>query len=290
MRQPDNVQWFPGHMAKTRRLIRTSLPMVDVVLELRDARIVRSSRNPEISSLVKNKPRIVLLNKSDIADESITREWVNQFKKDNLEALCIDCTTGRGISQIPGAIEYAAKARIERMESEGMTGRLLRVMVLGIPNVGKSTLINRLSKSRKTKVEDRPGVTRGPQWVRLEGGMELLDMPGVLWPKFEDRLTGLHLALTGAVRDAVVDTESLAAALVNILSKSYPQALMARYGITPEELEQPGHALVQTIALRRKMMLSGGEVDILRASVMLLDEFRGCKIGRISLERPTVKP
>ena len=213
MRQPDNVQWFPGHMAKTRRLIRSNLPMVDVILELRDARIVRSSRNPEIGSLIRNKPRVILLNKADIADETITREWVARFKKDNIETLCIDCATGRGLGQIPRAIERAAKERIERMESKGMTGHLLRAMVLGIPNVGKSTLINRLAKSHKAKVEDRPGVTRGPQWVRLEGGMELLDMPGVLWPKFEDRVTGLHLALTGAVRDAVVDTEALAIAL-----------------------------------------------------------------------------
>jgi ribosome biogenesis GTPase A len=263
--------------------------MVDVILELRDARIVRSSRNPEISGIIRNKPRLILLNKADIADESVTQEWVAHFKKDNIEALCIDCSTGRGLGQIPRAIERAAKERIERMENKGMTGRLLRAMVVGIPNVGKSTLINRLSKSRKAKVEDRPGVTRGPQWVRLEGGMELLDMPGVLWPKFEDRTTGLHLALTGAVRDAVVDTEALAAALLNILTRHYPQALTMRYNLTQEEIAQPGHALMRIIAHRRKMMLSGGEPDLLRAAVMLLDEFRGCKIGRISLERPAAK-
>jgi ribosome biogenesis GTPase A len=289
MRQPDNIQWFPGHMAKTRRLIRTNLSLVDVVLELRDARIVKSSENPEIESLVRNKPRIVLLNKADLADEAVTRLWLKWFEQRNIPALGIDCASGRGIAKIHSAVREASKERIERMERRGMSGKRLRAMILGVPNVGKSTLINRLASSRKTKVEDRPGVTREPQWVSTKSGMELLDMPGVLWPKFKDPVTGLHLALTGAIRDDVVDVESLAQALLKILSGLYPKALMQRYNLENLELEsQKEHELLETIARRRKMLLPMEKPDLLRASVMLLDEFRGCKIGRISLERPNI--
>ncbi|GKH51170.1 MAG: ribosome biogenesis GTPase YlqF [Oscillospiraceae bacterium] len=285
--QGKQIQWFPGHMAKTRRLMRESLPLIDAVVELRDARIVRSSRNPEIEGLTRSKPRLILLNKSDVADPQVTARWREFFAGRGLPALEADCRSGKGLRQLEPRLRELCAERLERNAARGMTGRPLRLMIVGIPNVGKSSLINRLAGQRRTKVEDRPGVTRGRQWVKLEGGMELLDMPGVLWPKFEDQKVGCHLAYTGAIRDEILDQEDLACSLLLLLAARYPAALSSRYRLEPVELEgTDGYGLLCLVAKKRGMLLPGGDADTLRAAITLLDEFRGGKIGRISLETP----
>ena len=285
--QGKTIQWFPGHMAKTRRLIRASLPLVDAVVELRDSRIVRASRNPEIEQLTKSKPRLILLNKADMADEKVTREWCEFFKRKGYAVMAADCRSGRGLKQIGPLLQEVCAEKIASNNRRQMTGRPLRIMIVGIPNVGKSSLINRLAGSRKAKVEDRPGVTRGQQWVKLDGGMELLDMPGVLWPKFEDQRVGRYLAYTGAIRDQIMDTEDIACTLLELLRERYPDELCARYKFQPEEIADiESYDMLCLLAKRRGMLISGGEGDTLRASAALLDEFRSGKIGRISLETP----
>lgn len=285
--QGKTIQWFPGHMAKTRRLIRENIALVDAVVELRDARIVRASRNPEIEPLTKNKPRLILLNKSDVADEQVTRAWCDFFQKKNLAVLAADCRSGRGLKQLEPMLRDVCSERIAQNARRGMGGRPLTLMIVGIPNVGKSSLINRLAGSKRARVEDRPGVTRGRQWVKLEGGMELLDMPGVLWPKFEDQRVGRYLAYTGAIRDQIMDTEDLACGLLELLAARYTKALCERYRFEPDEIVgKSGYDLLCLLAQKRAMLVSGGEPDTLRASTALLDEFRGGKIGRISLETP----
>ena len=280
------IQWFPGHMAKTRRLIRESLSLVDAVVEIRDARIVHSSRNPEIERLTKGKPRLILLNKSDVADAAVTKRWCDFFAKKGIASLAVDCKSGRGLQKFEPALRELCAEKLARNAARGMEGKPLRLMIVGIPNVGKSSFINRMAGSRAAKVEDRPGVTRGRQWVRLSGGMELLDMPGVLWPKFEDQQVGRNLACTGAIKDEIMDTEDLACTLLPTLAKQYPAALCERYKLTEEELALDGWELLCLIAKKRGMLVRGGEADSLRASVMVLDEFRGGKIGKISLETP----
>lgn len=282
-----HIQWFPGHMAKTRRLMRESLSLVDAVVELRDARIVRASRNPEIEPLTKTKPRLILLNKADVADPKVTAEWIAFFEKKNLAVLAADCRSGRGLNQLGPKLREVCKERLDRNEARGMTGRPLRLMIVGIPNVGKSSLINRLAGGRRTKVEDRPGVTRAQQWVKIQDGMELLDMPGVLWPKFEDQKVGRFLAYTGAIRDEIIDVEGIACNLLELLRDRYAPLLCARYKLDPAEiLEMGGYDLLTLVAQKRGMLVSRGEADTLRAAVMVLDEFRGGKIGNISLESP----
>ena len=281
------IQWFPGHMAKTRRLMRESLPLIDAVIELRDARIVRSSRNPEIERLTKGKPRLILLNKCDVADPAVTQGWCDFFSKKGLCTLAADCRSGRGLQKLEPALREICAEKLARNAARGMEGRPLHLMIVGIPNVGKSSFINRLSGSRAAKVEDRPGVTRGRQWVKLSGGMELLDMPGVLGPKFDDQQVGRNLAYTGAIKDAIMDTEDLACTLLPFLAERYPHSLCERYKLEEQELSSlDGWELLCRIAQKRGMLVRGGEADTLRASVMVLDEFRGGKIGRISLERP----
>ena len=285
--QGKHIQWFPGHMAKTRRLIKENLALVDAVIELRDARIVRASRNPEIETLTKTKPRLILLNKADMSDEQVTRDWCAFFQKKGLAVMAADCRSGRGLRQLEPMLREVCAERILKNAARGMAGRPLRLMIVGIPNVGKSSLINRLAGARRAKVEDRPGVTRGRQWVKLEGGMELLDMPGVLWPKFEDQRVGRFLAYTGAIRDQIMDTEDLACTLLELLAKRYPEPLCERYRFDKIGLaETGGFDLLCLLAKNRGMLVSGGEPDTLRASTTLLDEFRGGKIGRISLETP----
>ncbi len=281
------IQWFPGHMAKTRRLMRENLRLVDAVVEIRDARIVRSSRNPEIERLTKGKPRVILLNKCDMADEAVTRVWCDFLRKKNLITLPVDCRSGKGLNQLTSALREACAEKLERNAARGMQGAPLHLMIVGIPNVGKSSFINRMAGSRRAKVEDRPGVTRGTQWVKLTNGMELLDMPGVLWPKFDDQQVGRHLAYTGAIRDEIMDTEDLACTLLQLLAKKYPQMLAARYKLTEEELAvNDGWELLCAAARHRGMLVRGGEADTLRAAGNVLDEFRAAKIGRISLEGP----
>lgn len=288
MAQMQSIQWFPGHMAKTRRKITEDLKLVDAVAELVDARIPYSSANPVLRDLVKQKPKIILLNKSDMADSRETRKWVEKFRAQSQLAIPIDCKTGRGINQFKAAVREVLKEQIAVWESKGMVGRPLRIMVLGIPNVGKSSLINRLIQNRagKAEVQDKPGVTRQNRWFTVEKGLELLDTPGVLWPKFEDPAVGEKLAFTGAVKDQIMDIELLAYRLLETLMVLYPEAVNSRYktDFKPEDVPQ-GHELLGQIGRRRGMLMAGGEVDMERAAVTVLDEFRAGKLGKITLER-----
>lgn len=277
-----NIQWFPGHMTKTRRLIEADLKMVDAVVEVTDARIPESSRNPIIDELCGKKPRIMIMNKCDAADEKATEAWKRFYEKRGMCVIVCECRSGKGVNKFLPAVKKLLKELTERRKARGMIGKAMRLMVVGIPNVGKSSFINRMANSRKTKVGDRPGVTRGKQWVTIDKDVELLDMPGILWPKFEDKDVAQRLAFTGAVKDEVMDSEALARALGAVLLRDYSELMKVRYGISGE-----GDVLVE-IANARKMLVSGGEPDTERAAAALLDEFRGGKIGRITLDKPPV--
>ncbi|WP_370738181.1 ribosome biogenesis GTPase YlqF [Scatolibacter rhodanostii] len=284
----QSIQWFPGHMAKTRRKITEDLKLVDVVAEIVDARIPYSSANPVLRNIVKNKPKIILLNKSDVADSKETQKWINKYKEKSEIAIPIDCKTGRGLPQFKAAIREALKDQIAVWDSKGMIGRPIRIMVLGIPNVGKSSLINKLIKGAKGKaeVQDKPGVTRQNRWFTVEKGLELLDTPGVLWPKFEDQTVGEKLAFTGAVKDQVMDIELLAYRLLENLMQHYPSAVRTRYKLDDTVNEKSaGHEILEQIGRKRGMLISGGEIDLERASIMVVDEFRAGKLGKITLER-----
>ena len=286
MEQVD-IQWFPGHMAKTRRLMKENLPLVDVVVEITDSRVPFSSRNPEMKSLVGGKPRVVILNKCDMADEAITQEWIEYYKANGIRALATDCRSGRGLNKLAPLVREVLKNELEKRARKGMEGKPIRMMIVGIPNVGKSSFINRVAGGKRAKVEDRPGVTRGKQWVTLDKGIDMLDMPGVLWPKFEDKTVGEHLAFTGAVKDDILDIETLAARLADVLNHEAHKQLCERYKLIDEEtFEIEPFALLELIGAKRGMKISGGDIDTERAAAMLLDEFRGGKIGRITLERP----
>ncbi|MBO7395924.1 MAG: ribosome biogenesis GTPase YlqF [Ruminococcus sp.] len=283
------IQWFPGHMAKTRRAISANLKLVDAVAELIDARTPMSSRNPEIDSLTANKPRIVLLNKCDLADANATAAWVNYLKSENVTALAVDCKSGKGLNKLMPTLKATVlRELMEKRERSGMGGAPIRMMILGIPNVGKSSLINRLAGGKRAKVEDRPGVTRTKQWVKLQDNTELLDMPGVLWPKFEDQSAAVRLAFTGAISDDILDIETLAMKLLSSLAETYPQSLTERYKIelSPED---DGLALLEKVGRKRGMVVSGGEINTERAAITVLDEFRSGKLGRITLELPPTK-
>ena len=283
----QQIQWFPGHMAKTRRLISENLKNVDIVIELLDARIPRSSKNPEIAALIQNKPILTLLNKSSLADDAVTRDWIDWYKSNGGYAIKIDCITGEGISGIGPAVKNILKDKLKRLEEKGMAGRKIKAMIVGIPNVGKSSLVNKLSGQKKAKVEDRPGVTLNKQWVATSQGFELLDMPGVLWPKFDDRLTGEKLASTGAIKDAILDTEELGMILAKRLLEITPDLLCARYKLNYDEVsELDSWDLLCSIGKKRGFLISGGEINTERTALMLLDEFRAAKIGKISLEKP----
>ncbi len=285
MSQSPSIQWFPGHMAKTRRLIRECLPLVDAVVEIRDARIVLSSKNPEIEKLIGNKKRIVVLNKCDCADENVTRQWCEYYRSKGIETVITDSRSGKGINQISPAISKVLGDKLESWKAKGMLTKALKVMVVGIPNVGKSSFINRLAKGKKAKVEDRPGVTKGIQWVDVDSSLQLLDMPGMLWPKFENQTVSEHLAFTGAVKDDIMDIELLAVRLLECLKQSYVELLKARYNVEILE-EDDGYELLLKIGKKRGMLISGGEVNTERAAITIIDEFRAAKIGRISLETP----
>lgn len=283
----NNIQWFPGHMAKTRRMISDNLKNVDIVIELLDARIPYSSRNPEIASLKGDKPSLIILNKASLADPEQNKLWCEHYSRGNTVCITADCISGSGMSSILPAVKKILGDKLERYEAKGMSGRRLYAMVLGIPNVGKSTLINKLSGGKKAKVENRPGVTRDKQWVSTGMGIDLLDMPGILWPKFEDRTVGENLAFTGAVKDDILDIETLATALCGRLRKLYPELLCARYKLseisTYDSLDDYG--LLCEIGKKRGFLISGGEINTERTADMLLDEFRGAKLGRITLDR-----
>lgn len=287
MSEAPSIQWFPGHMAKTRRMIGESLRLVDIVIELLDARIVHSSANPELNRILRGKPRLIVLGKADSADPDITAQWRQKFASRGIQAISADCRSGKGLDKFYPSVEQTLHDLIERRRQKGMVGANVRMMIVGIPNVGKSSLINRLAGGRRAKVEDRPGVTRGKQWVTLENGMELLDMPGVLWPKFEDSTVAEHLAFVGSVKDDVLDIEALACRLLEELARDYPQRLCERYKTKSEELSgQAGYELLELIGRKRGMLMPGGVVNTERAAITVLDEFRAGAMGRISLERP----
>ncbi len=277
------INWFPGHMAKTKRKISEQLKMVDAVAEIVDARIPVSSRNPDIAELIGDKPHIIILNKCDMADKEETLKWIKLYKKSGIAAVAADCKNGKGINEFKACIYDLLAEKTEKNKEKGMAGKALRIMVVGIPNVGKSSFINKLTKGSKAKVENRPGVTRMNQWFKVDSGLELLDTPGVLWPKFEDNTVGEHLAITGAITDRITDTEYLAMKLLEILSKDYPALLENRYKLT--DFNEDSYDMLCSVGKKRGMMIRGGEVDTERAANMLLEEYRNLKIGAVTLER-----
>lgn len=287
MSEIQNIQWFPGHMTKTKRKIQSSLKLVDAVAEIIDARIPVSSRNPDLAEIVGSKPRVVLLNKCDMADPNATARWIEYFKANKIVAIPVDCKSGKGLNKFIPAVKEVLVERIAAWKNKGMVNRSIRVMVVGVPNVGKSSFINRIAKQNRAKVEDRPGVTRGNQWFTVAKGFELLDTPGVLWPKFDDKVVGEHLAFMGSVKDEIVDTEQLASRLLEFLSaKSTPQFVERLKLAEVDYKNMQGYELLEIVARKRGMLISGGEADTERAASMVLDEFRGAKLGRITLELP----
>lgn len=283
--QKQYVQWFPGHMAKTRRLIKESLNLVDGVVEIVDARTPESSSNPELNSMIKRKPKIVLLNKSDVADPNATAKWVEYYRNHGLTALAVDCRSGKGLNKFIPTCKTVLADVIEKNNNKGMSGKSLRFMVVGIPNTGKSSFINRMAGKNKAVVEDRAGVTRSNQWFSCGNGIELLDTPGVLWPKFDDPQVGDKLAFIGSVKDTVTDMETLSCRLLEVLSKTNPKAIEERYKITDIEGLQ-GWEILEEIGKKRGFLIKGGEINYERAAAAVCDEFRGGKLGRISLELP----
>lgn len=279
------LQWYPGHMAKTRRLIEDHLKLIDVVVEIADARIPFSSRNPSFDELLGKKPRLIVLNKSDLADKEITKQWIEAYRKKYVRVIPISCITGAGVSNIALEAKALIQEKIDREKERGLT-RTVKVMMVGIPNVGKSTLINRLVGKASAKTGDRPGVTRGKQWLRLKSEIELLDTPGILPPKFEDQQVAKHLAYTGAIKDEIMNIELLAYSLIDYLKVNYARALAERYKITDFEALE-GYEILEMIGRKRGCVVSGGEIDMERAANLVIDEFRGCRIGNISLEKPS---
>ena len=278
-----NIQWYPGHMTKTRRQMTEDVKFVDLVAEVVDARIPISSRNPDIDAMVGDKPRMIIFNRADQADPAQTAVWKSWFREKGFAVLETDAKTGKGVREFSAVVKAALKDKIEQWKAKGQVGRPVRVMVVGVPNVGKSTFINKVAKRKSAKAGDRPGVTRGKQWVNVDSGLDLLDTPGILWPKFEDQTVGMHLAFTGAVKDEVVDIEELAAALLELLRDRYPDNLRERYKLEPAA-DAKGWELLEQAARKRGMLISGGEVDSERMARVLLDEFRGGKLGRFTLE------
>ena len=283
--QRQIVQWFPGHMAKTRRLIKESLSLVDGVTEIIDARIPISSSNPELEEMINGKPRIVLLNKCDLADKNATKQWVEYYKNKGVRAIPVDCRTGKGLNVYINVVREVLKDVIKKNEERGMPGKALRIMVVGIPNTGKSSFINRMAGAAKAKVADKAGVTRHNQWFPIGNGIELLDTPGVLWPKFDDPKVGDRLAFIGSVKDEILDAETLAVRLLEVMKTDYADRLEERYKIQNFS-DKEAWEVLEMIGKKRGMMIKGGDIDYERASVMLLDEYRGGKLGAISLERP----
>lgn len=284
-----NVQWFPGHMKKAKDIIVNNLKLVDVVIELLDARIPYSSANPMLQEIIAGKPRLVALNKSDLADRAVTKQWVEYFKKQGIPAVAVDAPKGRGIKQLVAMTEELARPMTDKLVSKGAKARAARVMILGIPNVGKSSLINRLAGSNKAKTADKPGVTRAKQWIRLGGNLELLDTPGILWPKFEDMTAGLKLAFTGAINDEVVDRELITGVFLQTMASMYPERLQERYKLTGELPTEP-HELLELIGRKRGCLVKGGLVDTEKAQRIVLTDFRSGKLGTVSLDMPPEVP
>ena len=281
-----NIQWYPGHMTKTRRQMEADLKQVDAICEIVDARIPMSSRNPDIDAICGNKPRIIILNRMDLADPEATKRWSDHFRGKGMAVVVTDCKSRKGINGFQPAVRSVLKEKIERNAARGMN-RPLRVMIVGIPNVGKSTLINQISGRKGAKAENRPGVTRGKQWVTVDNGLLLLDTPGILWPKFDDPNVGMMLAYTGAVKDGILDVEELACYLIRLLWERYPNALNERYGI-PMDADVPGYELLEMAGRKRGFLISGGEINTERMAKVLVDEYRSGKLGRFTLEEPEV--
>ena len=279
-----NIQWYPGHMTKTRRQIEADLKQVDAVCEIVDARIPVSSRNPDIDAICGSKPRVIVLNRIDLADPNATKKWSDYFKKKGMTVVCTDCKSRKGIADFNPAVRHACREKIERDAARGMN-RAVRLMVVGIPNVGKSTLINQISGRKGAKAENRPGVTRGKQWVTVDSGLQLLDTPGILWPKFEDPEVGMMLAYTGAVKEGVIDMEELACRLMELLHKFYPQTLVDRYKVEAEP-GTPGWQLLEMAGRKRGFLMARAEVNTERMAKVLMDEFRSGKLGKFTLEMP----
>lgn len=287
MSEMQTIQWFPGHMTKTKRQIQSSLKLVDAVAEIIDARIPVSSRNPDLAKLVQNKPRVILLNKCDMANQTATKMWIDYFKKQNLVAIPVDCKSGRGLDKFAPAVNTVMSHKIARLKEKGMVNPTIRIMIVGIPNVGKSSFINKMVKKNRAKVEDRPGVTRGNQWYTIAKNLEMLDTPGVLWPKFDDKTVGEHLAFTGAVKDQILDIELLAVRLLDFIKELKPADFITRFKLENEDIENiDSYELLKMIGKKRGMLVSGGEIDTERAAIMLLDEFRSARLGRITVEMP----
>ena len=280
-----NIQWYPGHMTKTRRQIQADLKLVDLVAKIIDARIPISSRNPDIDEIVGDKPRLIILNRADQADPAMNKAWGDWFRQRGWWVMETNARDGKGVNQFSAAIKSALKDKIEQWKAKGLVGRPVRAMVVGVPNVGKSTFINQVAKRKSAKAGNKPGVTRGKQWVNVDPGLDLLDTPGILWPKFEDEITGMHLAFTGAVKYEIMDRETLACHLIEILGARYPQAVTDRYKVEPQP-GQPGWELLEACGRKRGFLISGGEVDTERMARVLLEEYRGGKLGNFTLETP----
>jgi len=283
-----NIQWYPGHMTKTRRMMEENLKLVDAVCEILDARIPVSSRNPDIDAICGNKPRMIILNRIDLADPNMVKVWSDYFRSKGMAVIATDCKTKKGISSFVPAIRTLLAEKLQRYAEKGQIGRPLKIMIVGIPNVGKSTFINQIAGRKGAKAENRPGVTRGKQWVTVDQGLLLLDTPGILWPKFEDPEVGMRLAYTGAVKDDIMDLESLACSLIRVLWERYPDAVRARYKIEmPEEAE--GWELLEAAGRKRGFLISGGDVDLERMARVLLEEYRSSKLGRFTFEAPEMR-
>lgn len=278
------INWFPGHMAKTRRELKENIKLVDAVIEIRDARIVKSSANPEIDDICGDKPRIILLNKSDLSEEKATSEWIKFLSNNRVGLVAVNSITGAGLNNIKPMIDSLLKEKHDRLKAKGLVNIVTRAMVVGIPNVGKSSFINKMAKNNIAKTGDRPGVTKSRQWIKTKLGIELMDTPGILWPKFEDEEVALNLAFTGAIKDEIMDIEDLALKLIERLQKNYPQRLKERYKL--DLLDEDPLVNMESIAKKRGAISSGGSIDYNRVAVLILDEFRGGKLGRISLEHP----
>lgn len=285
--QPQQLQWYPGHMAKTRRLIEENLKLIDVVVEITDARIPFSGRNPSFNQIIKNRPRLIIMNKSDLADPAVTSLWIDFYKRQGINVIPISCATGAGINKIAPAAAALIQEKIKRDKEKGRN-RTLKIMMIGIPNVGKSSLINRLTGKASTKTGDRPGVTRGKQWIRLRDNIELLDTPGILPPKFDNQETAKRVACTGAIKYEIINTELLSYYLLEFLRDNYASNLCSRYKLDENIENMQGYELLEYIAKKRGFIISGGEPDTERAANIVLDEFKSCRIGKITLEKPVI--
>ena len=289
MAQVSNIQWFPGHMTKTKRQIEADLKLVDAVAEIVDSRIPESSRNPVITDITGSKPRIILLNKCDYADEKVTAEWQKYYTAQGYKAMICDCRSGKGVKAFTPNVKNLLSDLLAKRKAKGIVGQSLRVMVVGIPNVGKSSFINKLCKNSKAKVENRPGVTRRNQWFSVDESIQLLDTPGVLWPKFENHEVAYNLAFTGAIKDQILDIEDLALKFIDTIKIDYLSNLSKRFKINSQDISDlTSIEILEQIAKKRGMLVSGGEIDTLRVSNMILEEFRNGKLGKITLENPKI--